>query len=98
MGGSASGSSPILIVFGAAVESHPLTWLNCSLTYQGNGRNSSGQRISVFLGSGNRLLTLCERSATVLRTSEYVQQFVNRVQLIATFAVAKTASRQPKTR
>jgi len=51
-----------------------------------------------FLVRCNKLQTVCEQSATVFTARRGVQQFVNRVQQIATFAATKVAPRQPKAR
>lgn len=46
----------------------------------------------------NRLQTVCEQSATVFTREMSLQQFVNRMQQIATSAIAKITFKQPKTR
>jgi hypothetical protein len=59
--------------------------------------NSSGNVTGRF-GVLQQIATVCEQSATVFTREMSLQQFVNRVQQIATSAVAKIAIRQPQTR
>jgi hypothetical protein len=55
---------------------------------------TSNQEIFAFC---NNLQTVCEQSATVLASRSRVQQFVNKVQQIATMATPKNGSQTAKT-
>jgi hypothetical protein len=49
-----------------------------------------------FSSMCNSLQTVCEQSATVLASRSQVQQFVNKVQQIATMATSKNGSEATK--
>ena len=81
---------------GRAVRAQLL--LRCSPHLRQECHNRVGIPSPRIFDEVQQIATVCEQSATVFTREMSVQQFVNRVQQIATSAAAKIALKQPKPR